>query len=257
MDLGISGLRVVVTAGAEGIGRKITDAFVREGARVFVCDISDRALKSLAGNPEIGACICDVSNEADVARMIGAAADHLEGIDCLVNNAGSFGPTAPASAISLDDWNKCIGVNLTGAFLCAREAIPHLKRSSNASIVSMSSAAGKMGYPNKAPYAAAKWGVIGLMKTLAIELGGDGIRCNTILPGPVEGAGIRRMIADKAALAGITPEEQTERYLALASIKAFPEPEEIADLVVFLSSRRCARISGQALGIDGDLQALV
>ena len=258
MDLGIDGLRVVVTAGVEGIGRKISEAFIREGARVFVCDISESALKSFAETQrDIRTCMCDVSVEADVGRMIRAASEYLGGIDCLVNNAGSAGPTTPATAISLEDWNRCVGVNLTGAFLCSREAISHLRNSPNASIISMSSAAGRMGYPNKAPYAAAKWGIIGLMKTLAIELGGDSIRCNTILPGPVEGAGIRRMIAEKATLAGISPEEQAEKYLALASIKSFPEPDEIADMIVFLSSRRAARISGQAIGIDGDLQALV
>ena len=258
MDLGIEGLRVVVTAGAQGIGRKISEAFIREGARVFVSDISDEGLRSFVElQRNIGSQVCDVAVEADVCRMMSAAAEFLDGIDCLVTNAGSAGPTGPASGVRLDDWSRCVDVNLTGTFLCTREAIPHLRRSMNPSITSISSAAGKMGYPNKAPYAAAKWGVIGLMKTLSLELGSDGIRCNTILPGPVEGASIRMMIAEKARLAGISPEAQTEKYLANASIKSFPEPEEIADMVVFLSSRRAARISGQSIGIDGDLQALV
>lgn len=258
MDLGIEGLRVVVTAGAQGIGRKISEAFIREGARVFVSDISSDGLRSFAElQRNIGRQVCDVAVEADVRRMMGAAAEFLGGVDCLVNNAGSAGPTAPADEIQLEGWTRCVDVNLTGTFLCTREAIQYLRKSQNPSITSISSAAGKMGYPNKAPYAAAKWGVIGLMKTLALELGSDGIRCNTILPGPVEGASIRMMIEEKARLAGISPEEQAKKYLALASIKSFPEPEEIADMIVFLSSRRAARISGQTIGIDGDLQALV
>lgn len=258
MDLNIQGLRVVITAGADGIGRCTAEAFLREGAKVFVCDVSERALEDFAAKqPGTGTWKCDVADEASVAKMVAKAAEFLGGIDCLVNNAGITGPTAPAATISSDDWSRCLAVNLNGTFYCSRLAIPYLRKSQNASIIAMSSVAGKMGYPNKAPYVAAKWGVIGLMKTLSIELGNEGIRCNAILPGPVEGARIRGVIAEKAVLANVTPSQQAQRYLALASIKSFVTPEEVADLAVFLSSQRAARISGQALSVDGDLQALV
>lgn len=258
MDLNIAGLRVVVTAGADGIGRKAAEAFLREGANVFVCDTSSSALEEFARtHPSVGICKCDVADEAGVSEMISKAADFLGGIDCLINNAGITGPTAPAATIVSEDWNRCIAVNLSGTFYCSREAIPYLKKSTNASIISMSSVAGKMGYPNKSPYVAAKWGLIGLMKTLSIELGADGIRCNAILPGPVEGPRIRGVIADKAALAGISAKEQEQRYLALASIKSFVTPEEVAEMLLYLSSTKSRRISGQAISIDGDTQALV
>lgn len=258
MNLNIEDLRVLITAGADGIGRKIAEAFLLEGAKVFVCDLSEKALELFASrNPSVGSYRCDVSDENDVVGMIGSAVEFLGGIDCLVNNAGSSGPTAAAEDISSEEWDRCVSINLTSTFNCSRLAMPYLRKSNNASIVSMSSAAGKMGYPNKAPYVAAKWGVIGLMKTLSIELGGDGVRCNAILPGPVEGLRMRGIIAEKAALSGITPEQQTLKYLSNVSIKALVKPEEIADLIVFLSSKRAGSISGQAISIDGDLRALV
>lgn len=258
MDLHLQGHRVVVTAGANGIGRSIAAAFANEGANVFVCDLDQQALVALNDEaPRIATCQCDISDEDSVARMMDAAVAALGGLDCLVNNAGSVGPTLPAGEISARDWIRCVDINLTGTFYCTNRALPHLRGSKNPSIISLSSAAGRLGYPNKSPYAAAKWGVIGFMKTVSIEYGADGIRCNTILPGPVDNPTMQQMIIDKAELAGISAAEQKQNYLALSSLKSFVSPEEIADLAVFLSSRRARSISGQAIGIDCDLQALV
>src|SRR5690606_20862927 len=116
-------------------------------------------------------------------------------LDCLVNNAGIAGPTGPVYEIHPEDWDRCIDVTLTSQFNCTRLAVEHLKQSQNASIINLSSAAGKFGFPNRSPYAAAKWGVIGFTKTLAMELGQFGIRANAILPGPVDGDRIRRVFA--------------------------------------------------------------
>ncbi|WP_321822621.1 MULTISPECIES: SDR family oxidoreductase [unclassified Burkholderia] len=258
MNLNMEGLRVVITAGAGGIGRAAAEAFLREGARVFVCDMSQTALDALAfAKPEIGSCQCDVSNKESVALMIDRAVEFLGGLDCLVNNAGGTGPTMPTADIAAEDWARCVDVNLTGTFYCTNRAIPHLRESKNASIISMSSAAGRLGYPNKSPYAAAKWGIVGFMKTVSIEYGVLGIRCNAVLPGPVDNARMKEVIAEKARLSGISNAEQEKRYLSLASLKTFVKPDEVADLIVFLSSERARSISGQAIGIDGDLQALV
>lgn len=258
MQLKLDGLKVLITAGAGGIGRATAEAFLNEGAKVFVCDKDAAALEALkAAHPEIGGVECDISDEASVASLFDSAIAAMGGLDCLVNNAGSTGPTQPAADISSDDWNSCVDVNLNGTFFCTRLAIPHLRNSDNASIISLSSAAGRMGYPNKAPYVAAKWGIIGFMKTVSIENGADSIRCNAVLPGPVDNPRMKAVIAEKARLAGITAAEQEALYLANASIKKFVTPEEVADLIVFLSSPRARSISGQAIGIDGDLQALV
>jgi NAD(P)-dependent dehydrogenase (short-subunit alcohol dehydrogenase family) len=258
MDLQLRGHRVVVTAGASGIGRWIATAFANEGANVFVCDLDEQALAALANEaPYIGTCHCDISNEDGVGRMTDAAVAALGGLDCLVNNAGSVGPTLPAGEISAREWARCVDINLTGTFYCTNRALTHLRHSTNPSVISLSSAAGRLGYPNKSPYAAAKWGIIGFMKTVSMEYGADGIRCNTILPGPVDNPTMQKMIADKARLLGIAAAEQKQKYLALSSLKSFVTPAEIADLIVFLSSIRARSISGQAISIDCDLQALV
>lgn len=258
MKLNLAGHKVIITAGAGGIGKAAVQAFLDEGAKVFICDIDPDALDAVsAERPEVGTCICDVSDEASVDAMIEVAVKWLGGLDCLVNNAGSTGPTKPTGDIASDEWSKCVDINLTGTFYCTNRALPYLKESNNPSIISLSSAAGRVGYPNKSPYVAAKWGIIGLMKTVSIEYGEYGIRCNSVLPGPVDNARMKAVIAEKALLANISPQEQADKYLSLASIKKFVTSEEVADLIVFLSSERARSISGQAVGIDGDLQALV
>jgi Dehydrogenases with different specificities (related to short-chain alcohol dehydrogenases) len=258
MILNMEGLRVIITAGAGGIGRATALSFRAEGAKVFICDVSQAALDDFASEyPDIGACLCDVSDEANVAAMFKTAIDWLGGLDCLVNNAGSTGPTKRTGEISPDEWQRCVDVNLKGTYLCTHAALPHVVSSANPSIISLSSAAGRVGYPNKSPYVAAKWGIVGFMKTVSIEYGGQGVRCNAVLPGPVDNARMKGVIAEKAKLAGITPEAQAGKYLSLASIKKFVTNDEVADLIVFLASERARSISGQAIGIDGDLQALV
>jgi NAD(P)-dependent dehydrogenase (short-subunit alcohol dehydrogenase family) len=258
MDLGIKGLRVLVTAGAGGIGLKVAEAFQREGAKVHVCDVDRTALSALkASHPKIGGTLCDVSDRAQVAKLFDEALAYLGGLDCLVNNAGIAGPTGPVDEINPEDWDRCLAVCITGQFNCARLAVPRLKASKNPSIVNLASAAGKFGFPNRSPYAAAKWGVVGFTKTLAMELGGFGIRVNAILPGIVEGDRIRRVFEAKAQIAGKSMTEIQNAALALASIKEMIQPEQLADMMVFLASPRGRTISGQAISIDSDQQALV
>ncbi|MBL8535687.1 MAG: SDR family oxidoreductase [Betaproteobacteria bacterium] len=258
MKFGLEGLRVLVTAGAAGIGLKVAQAFDAEGARVHVCDVDQKALDALVvSNPRITSSVCDVSDRASVARLFQDAITHLGGLDCLVNNAGIAGPTGPVHEISPEDWDRCIDVCLTSQFNCTRLAVEHLKRSENPSIVNLSSAAGKFGFPNRSPYSAAKWGVVGFTKTIAIELGAYGIRCNAILPGVVEGERIRRVIEAKAQIAGKSPTEVKDAWLAHASIKELIQPDQLADMILFLASPRARTFSGQAISIDGNLQALV
>ncbi len=258
MDLDIANLRVLVTAGAAGIGLRIAEAFVREGAKVYVCDVDEAALAALAkSHPQILGTRCDVTDRAAVAAMFADAVDRLGGLDCLVNNAGIAGPTGPVHEIDPKDWDRCLDVCITSQFNCTRLAVEHLRKSKNASIVNLSSAAGKFGFPNRSPYAAAKWAVVGFTKTIAIELGQYGIRCNAILPGVVEGERIRRVIEAKAKVAGKTPREIEDAWLAHASLKELIQPEQLADTIVLLASPRGRQTSGQAISIDGNLQALV
>ncbi len=258
MDLGIEGLRVLVTAGGDGIGLRIAEAFLREGASVYTCDIDRSALDLLAkAHPEIGSSVCDVSDRAAVAKLFDEAIKKLGGLDCLVNNAGIAGPTGPVHEIDPDEWDRCVEVCLTGQFNCTRLAVAHLRRSTNPSIINLSSAAGRFGFPNRSPYAAAKWGVVGFTKTLSMELGQYGVRCNAILPGTVEGKRIRQVIEAKAKIAGRPASDVQDEWLAKASIREMIQPEQLADMILFLASARGRTVSGQAIAIDGDLQALL
>jgi NAD(P)-dependent dehydrogenase (short-subunit alcohol dehydrogenase family) len=257
MDLDIKGLRVLVTAGAGGIGLEVARGFVREGAAVHVCDIDAEAVGALrTSDPQLYASVCDVADRTSVAVLFNQAVTQLGGLDVLVNNAGIAGPTGRVEEINPEDWDRCIDVCLTSQFNCARIAIPHLRKSSNASIVNISSAAGKHGFAMRSPYAAAKWGVIGFTKSLAIELGADGIRVNAILPGLVAGDRQRRVLEAKAQQRGISFGEMEAIAFSFTSIKEYVTPQQIADQIVFIASPRGRTISGQAIAVDGDTRML-
>ncbi|HTP99647.1 MAG TPA: SDR family oxidoreductase [Casimicrobiaceae bacterium] len=255
MDLHLHGLRVLVTAGASGIGLATARAFAREGARVHVCDIAEGPLAALGGEPSTS--LCDVADPAAVARLFAEVKSRLGGLDALVNNAGIAGPTAPCADIALPDWERTLAVNLTAQFVCAQHAIPLLKASANASIANLSSAAGRFGFPNRTPYAASKWGVIGFSKSLSMELGPFGIRVNAICPGAVEGARIEHVIERKAALRDVAPDVVRDEMLAKMSLRRFVSADDIANAIVFLASPLGANISGHALPVDADTQALL
>ena len=258
MDMKIEGLRVLVTAGASGIGLATARAFAREGARVFICDVDRKALAAVAASDAgFGQIVCDVSDPAAVDRLFAAAMAALGGLDALVNNAGIAGPTAACEAIALADWERTLAVDLTGQFLCAQRAIPLLKASGNASIANLSSAAGRFGFPMRTPYAAAKWGVIGLTKSLSIELGPFGVRVNAICPGSVAGPRIDSVFANKASARGVDPAIVRDEALAKTSLRRLVTADDIANAIVFLASPCGANISGQALPVDADTQALV
>jgi NAD(P)-dependent dehydrogenase (short-subunit alcohol dehydrogenase family) len=258
MDLGINGLRVLVTAGASGIGREIARAFAEEGARVHICDVDTVALDELGrSDPAITRSRADVASRAEVAALLDDALAALGGLDVLVNNAGIAGPTGRVEEINPEDWDRCVEVCLTGQFNCARLAVPHLKNSANASIVNLSSAAGRLGFPLRSPYAAAKWGVIGFTKSLSIELGEFGIRVNAILPGVVEGDRIRRVFEGKAQALGKSYREIEDEALVRVAMHTMVTPRQLADQIVFICSPRGRTISGQALSICGDIQQLI
>ncbi|MBI5264008.1 MAG: SDR family oxidoreductase [Bradyrhizobium sp.] len=257
MDLDIKSLRVLVTAGAGGIGLAIARAFIGEGARVHVCDVDDMALSALAkSDPQITSSRCDVADRDLVKTMFDDALGHLGGLDVLVNNAGIAGPTSNIEEMNPEDWDHCLQVCLTGQFNCTRLAVPLLRQSHNASIVNISSAAGRLGFAMRTPYAAAKWGVIGFTKSLSIELGPDRIRVNAILPGLVAGDRQRRVLEAKSQQRGISYAEMERVAFSYTSIKDYVTPEQIADQILFICSSRGRTISGQAISICGDTQML-
>ncbi|WP_104204947.1 SDR family oxidoreductase [Billgrantia saliphila] len=246
------GLRVLVTAGANGIGLAIAQAFRDAGARVHVCDIDTQALAAL---PEgITQTRADVSQEADLDRLFQDAA-HLGGLDVVVNNAGIAGPTAGIDEIDHESWTRTIDINLNGQYRVAHRAAP-LLRESQGLLINLASVAGRLGFAYRTPYAASKWGVVGLTKSLACELGPEGVRVNAILPGIVRGPRIEKVIEDRAAKRGISYAEMEQENLAKISMRRMVEPTDIAAMALFLSAPGGANISGQALSVCANVESL-
>ncbi len=240
--------RVLITAGGAGIGRAIGEAFEAAGYDVWVADIDSAAL---AGCPdgwhrrEI-----DVTDETELRTVFDEIAA-AGGLDVLCANAGIAGPTARVEDVDLADWRKCLSVNLEGAFLAAKHAIPIMKAAGRGAMILTSSTAGIYGYPNRAPYSAAKWAIIGLMKTLAMELGPFGIRANAICPGSVEGDRMERVLEKEAALKGMTRDQVYDGYAKGTSMRTFVTAQDVAAMAVFLASDGAARVSGQVIAVDG------
>ena len=253
-----AGRRVVITGAGAGIGRAIALAYLGEGARVHACDRDPAALDDLLGSAEgdLGGTLADVASEAEVERLFAEALERLGGIDVLVNNAGSAGPTGAVETLDPQGWRRTLAVNLDGMFLCTRAAVPSLRRAGGGSIVNLSSTAGLHGYPLRSPYATAKWGVIGFTRTLAMELGPAGIRVNAICPGSVRGDRIDRVIAERAAAQGVSDEAVRRNWLGQVSLRTFVDAEDVAALVLFLTSDAGAKMSGQALPVDGHTEGL-
>ena len=248
MNLQLDGARVLVTAGASGIGLATARAFVREGARVHDCDVDRGALDALAASePTVTRSLCDVADRAAVAHLFDDALDALGGLDALVNNAGIAGPTAPCEDIAPEDWERTLAVNITGQFHCAQRAIPHLRRSKNASIANLSSAAGRFGFPLRTPYAASKWAVIGFTKTLSIELGADGIRVNAICPAYTRTPMLTRMLERSPDLEA--------KLISRIPLRRLGTAEEIAQAAIYLFSDAAAFITGHSLVMDGGIVA--
>jgi len=241
--------RVLITAGASGIGLAMAKGFAEAGARVWVADM-DRA--ALAQCPDDWRkSVLDVTNEASMAEMFDQVAQDWGGLDVLCANAGVAGPTALVEDIVLADWHTCLAVNLDGAFLAAKYATPLMKVQKAGAMILTSSTAGQYGYPNRAAYAAAKWAVIGLMKTLAMELGPHGVRANAICPGAVEGPRMEGVLAREAAAKGMTRDEVYAGYASGTSMQRFIEASDIAAMAVFLGSDAARLVSGQVIAVDG------
>jgi NAD(P)-dependent dehydrogenase (short-subunit alcohol dehydrogenase family) len=258
MNTSAKGLRVLVTAGAAGIGFAIAKTFVEHGARVHICDVDEQALaaaqKALPGVTQTRA---DVANRADVERLFEEATRALGGLDVLVNNAGIAGPTAKVEDIAPEDWERCIAVDLNGMFYCTRLAMPLIKAAGGGSIVNLSSIAGRLGFAQRTPYAAAKWAVVGFTQSLAAEAGPDGVRVNCIQPGIVEGERIERIVAAKAAALGVPPAEVLARMVEGVSLKTTVSAQDVANTALFLATDAGKHISGQSISVCGGARYLV
>jgi len=256
MDLGLANKRIVISAGAAGIGRVTAERFLAEGAIVFVCDVDRAALEALAGyHPSLFAHYADVSKSAEVDSFYDRIEAEVGGIDVLVNNAGVSGPTKSVDEITDLEWAQTIGVNVDGLFFMARRAARLMKKQRAGVILNMSSTAGRLGMPLRSPYSTSKYAVRGLTDSLAVELGEYNIRVNAIMPGLVNGPRGQRVMQEQAKARGLTYEQYIPTVLHNISMHSMVEMEEIADMVLFLASDRAPHVSGQSIGVCGNFES--
>ncbi|MEM7276642.1 MAG: SDR family oxidoreductase [Pseudomonadota bacterium] len=248
---------VLITGAATGIGAVIAHQFIEDGYRVHICDIDPAAINKFeASELRVSASVTDVGDAKSVDELFEDIEQRFGRLDVLVNNAGIAGPTAAVEDIDPADWEKTVAIDLNGVFYCSRRAIPLIKQADKGVVINMASNAAFSGFPLRAPYAACKWAIIGLTKTLAMELGPFGIRANAICPGSVSGARIDGVIARDAKERGVADAAIRELYQRQSSLRKFTSPEDVASLVGFLASDNAAMISGQAIGVDGHTEGL-
>ena len=253
----LNGQRALITGAGSGIGKVMAQHFEKAGARIWICDADTNNLEqSLKENPDWNGTPCDVSEEAQVDQLFKEISDSFGGLEILVNNAGIAGPTAPVEEIDPDEWRRSIGVNLNGAFYCTRLATPLLKNSQKASIINISSVAGRLGFARRLPYASTKWAMIGFTESLAKELGPSGIRVNALLPGIVEGPRIEGVFQARAESEGVPYEEVRDRVLNNVSMKRMVSAGDVAEMAVFLCSEAGKNISGQSISVCGNVENL-
>ncbi|MBO1015486.1 SDR family oxidoreductase [Achromobacter sp. SD115] len=257
MSNSLQGKRVLITAGAQGIGLVIARRFLEAGAEVHVCDVDEAACKAAAAeHPRLGVSLTDVSSEAQVQAMFGELTEKWGKLDALVNNAGVSGPTNRLEETTLDAWQRTLDVNLTGTFLCARSAVPLLRAAGGGAIVNISSVAGRLGFSLRTPYSASKFGLAGLTQTWAMELGPSNIRVNSVLPGVVSGDRVERIIAARAAASGVSNDAMREQLVDKVSLRRMTSPQDIANQVAYLCSDEGAIISGQSISVCGNVEYL-
>ena len=257
MQLSLAGKRALVTGAAAGIGAAIAATYRDAGARVHVCDVDTRALDAfVARYPDISTSVTDVSDDDAVGRLFDDATRALGGLDILVNNAGIAGPTARVEDMPVAEWKRTLAIDLDSVFYCTRRVVPLLKAAGGGSIITLSSAAGRLGFPLRTPYTAAKFAIVGLTETWAMELGPSNIRVNCIQPGFVEGDRIDRVIAAKAEARGIGIEQQRKDFVSRVSLRTMVSAQDIANMALFLASDAGRHVSGQALAVCGNIETL-
>ena len=253
----LDGQRALITGAGSGIGKVMAQHFEKAGARIWICDADTNNLEqSLKENPDWNGTPCDVSDENQVGQLFKKMSDSFGGLEILVNNAGIAGPTAPVEEIDPGEWRRSVGVNLNGAFYCTRLATPLLKNSPKASIINISSVAGRLGFARRLPYASTKWAMIGFTESLAKELGPSGIRVNALLPGIVEGPRIEGVFQARAESEGVPYEEVRDRVLNNVSMKRMVSAGDVAEMAVFLCSEAGKNISGQSISVCGNVENL-
>lgn len=259
-DTSLKNKKIVISAGASGIGWAITKICILRGAQVFLCDVDEKLIKKINKNKKyknkIFAYECDASNETDVIDFFTKVLKKTKKIDALINNVGIAGPTGTLDKLDSEEWERTIQVNVVSHFYFTKQAIPMIKKNKSGSVINLSSGAGIMGFPLRSPYAASKWAIIGLTKTLAMELGKFKIRVNAICPGTIKGDRMKRVVRDKAKFLKTTQSRIEKEFVSMASMNSWIYEDDIGKMCAFLISNDAERISGQIIGVDGNATRL-
>ena len=251
---------IVISAAADGIGWEIVKTCLNKGAKVFLCDNNKKSLKKVYSHPlfqkKLFASFVDVSDEKEVIKFFKEIKKQFIKIDVLINNVGISGPTGKIEKLKSKDWEETIQINLNSHFYFLKQAIPLIKKSKRGSIINLSSTAGIFGFPLRSAYAASKWAIIGLTKTLAMELGKFNIRVNAICPGSVSGERMERVIEAKAKSVKQSKIKVKNDLESMTSIRGFVTKEDITNMSLFLMTEDSKHISGQIFPVDGNTERM-
>jgi len=252
--------KIIISAGASGIGWATTKICVAKGASVYLCDIDNSALNKIKKHPQynkkIFAANVDASKESAVIKFFKDIKKKFKYLDGLINNVGIAGPTGSIEKLNSRDWVRTLYVNVISHFYFTKQTIPLMKKSKYGSIINISSGAGIMGFPLRSSYAASKWAVVGLTKTLAMELGKYKIRVNAVCPGTIKGDRMKRVIRDKAKFTKISPKIIEDDFISMASLKSWINEEDIGNMCAFLISNEANKVSGQVIAVDGNTERM-
>ena len=245
----------IISAGASGIGLAIAKVCLSRGAYVYLCDIDDKSIKKLNKHPlknkRLFIYQCDASNEEQVSLFFDKIKKKTKRIDALINNVGVAGPTGSLEKLKSKDWENTLHVDVNSHFYFTKKAIPLIKKTKNGSIINISSTAGILGFPLRSPYAASKWAIIGVTKTLAMELGKFNIRVNAVCPGTIKGDRMKRVIRDKAKFTKVPSKSIEKDFISMSSMKQWILEEDIGKMCSFLISDDSSKVSGQVISVDG------
>jgi len=247
--------KIIISAGASGIGWATAKICLSRGALVYICDLNIKLLNKIKkhslNNKRLFSYKCDASNENEVSNFFKQIKKKTNKIDALINNVGIAGPTGSLEKLNSKDWENTLHTDINSHFYFTKRAIPLIKKSKNGSIINISSTAGILGFPLRSPYAASKWAIIGITKTLAMELGKFNIRVNAVCPGTIKGERMKRVIRDKAKFTKISKKTIEKDFISMSSMKQWVLEDDIGKMCSFLISNDSSKVSGQVISVDG------
>ena len=247
--------KIIISAGASGIGWATAKICLSRGALVYICDLNIKLLNKIKkhslNNKRLFSYKCDASNENEVSNFFKQIKKKTNKIDALINNVGVAGPTGSLEKLNSKDWENTLHTDINSHFYFTKRAIPLIKKSKNGSIINISSTAGILGFPLRSPYAASKWAIIGITKTLAMELGKFNIRVNAVCPGTIKGERMKRVIRDKAKFTKISKKTIEKDFISMSSMKQWILEDDIGKMCSFLISNDSSKVSGQVISVDG------